>query len=195
LKTPPTGALDPINATPTGRPRVNPLDAPADNGPGATAASIPVGTLTVDQSGTGRMQQIVEGVRVQDVIGQAILIHSQGAAGQTTLPPNLDTTADPQAAAEQLNDPNQQIASEPSQTIAPPVAPAAAATTPGNVADASLVAGGVIRSMSSPLPATGGETQATPGQQRPASTSGPANTQNRVPQNRSVPTTPGQPLR
>jgi hypothetical protein len=194
LKTPPTGAVDPINATPTGRPRVNPLDAAADNGAGAPAASIPVGTLTVDQSGTGRMQQIVEGVRVQDVIGQAILIHSQRAAGQTTLPPNLDTTADPQAATTELNDPNQQIASGPSQTVAPPVDPTTPAATPGNVADTSLVAGGVIRSMSSPLPATGGETRPAPGQP-PTASEAPANTENEVPQNTTVPTAPRQPLR
>jgi hypothetical protein len=195
LKTPPTGAVDPINATPTGRPKVNPLDALANHGTGATTASIPVGTLTVDQSGTGRLQQIVEGVRVQDVIGQAILIHSQGSDSQTPLPPNLDVTADPQAAATELNDANQQIANGPSQTIEPPVAPPTNPTAPGEVADPTLVAGGVIRSMSSPLPATGGETRTSPGQQLQTETETPANTQNQVPENTAVPATPSQPLR
>jgi hypothetical protein len=49
--------------------------------------------LTVDQSGTGRMQQTVEGMRVRNVVGQAILLYSQGDLGQATLPANLNGSA------------------------------------------------------------------------------------------------------
>jgi hypothetical protein len=57
-----------------------------------------IGTLTVDQSGTGRMQQVVEGIQVQAVVGQAIVLYSQNAPNanqQTTLPSNLDPSTDP----------------------------------------------------------------------------------------------------
>jgi len=49
-----------------------------------------IGTITIDQSGTGRMQQKVEGVQVRNVVGQAIVLYSQGGAPQTTLPANLN---------------------------------------------------------------------------------------------------------
>ena len=51
-----------------------------------------IGTLTVDQSGTGRMQQTVEGARVRDVVGKAIVIYSQGNS-QQTVPANLNGSA------------------------------------------------------------------------------------------------------
>jgi hypothetical protein len=198
LDTPATGSVNPIDATPTGRPRIDPRDALNEGNTvaGATAPSMQIGTLTVDQSGTGRMQQVVEGVRVQDVIGQAILIHSQGGAGQTTLPPNLDTTADPQTAL--TNDPNQTVQSAGVQS--PGDAAATARATQSRVAagtqeiDSTLVAGGVIRSMSSPLPATGAGTQVNPNQPLPTDGQVPAETQNQVPRNSAVPA-PQQPTR
>ena len=64
-----------------------------------TVAPLPteIGPLTVDQSGTGRMQHVVEAAQVRNVIGQAIVIYSQASGPQKTLPPNLDPTADPTA--------------------------------------------------------------------------------------------------
>ncbi len=55
--------------------------------------TITVGTLTVDQSGTGRLQQVVEGMQVQHVLGQSIVIYSQNAPSNTALPPNLNPGA------------------------------------------------------------------------------------------------------
>jgi hypothetical protein len=64
------------------------LDGVADGtGPGI-GPLITIGTLTVDESGTGRMQQPVEGVQVQHVVGQAIVIYMQQVPAGTTLPPN-----------------------------------------------------------------------------------------------------------
>jgi hypothetical protein len=60
-----------------------------------TGATIQIGTLTVDQSGTGRLQQTVESVRVQDVIGQAIAIYGQSIPANATPPSNLDPTGEP----------------------------------------------------------------------------------------------------
>ena len=67
------------------------------NVPGGTPMTHQIGTLTVDQSGTGRLQQTVEGVQVQDVVGQAIVLYSSSASANTPLPPNLDAAADPNA--------------------------------------------------------------------------------------------------
>ena len=51
-----------------------------------------IGTLTVDQSGTGRMQQKVETVQVRNVVGQAIVIYSQ-VSSSATLSPNSNGNA------------------------------------------------------------------------------------------------------
>jgi len=51
-----------------------------------------IGTITVDQSGTGRMQQKIEAIQVRSVIGKAIVLYSQGGP-QTTLPANLNGSA------------------------------------------------------------------------------------------------------
>jgi hypothetical protein len=51
-----------------------------------------IGTITIDQSGTGRMQQKVENTQVRSVVGQAIVLYSQGGP-QTTLPANLNGSA------------------------------------------------------------------------------------------------------
>jgi hypothetical protein len=47
-----------------------------------------IGVLTVDQSGTGRLQQVVETVHVRDVLGQAIMIHPPSQPPERTLPTN-----------------------------------------------------------------------------------------------------------
>jgi hypothetical protein len=75
---------------------------------------ITIGTLTVDESGTGQLQQPVEGVQVQHVVGQAIVLYTQQvpATRANTSPPTRtvgdprsgqsrdvqDTIGDPQAA-------------------------------------------------------------------------------------------------
>jgi hypothetical protein len=65
-------------------------DVPIGAGP-----ALSIGTLTVDQSGTGRMQQLVEGVQVEAVIGQAIALYSQHAAVGNSLPRQLRRGVDP----------------------------------------------------------------------------------------------------
>jgi hypothetical protein len=102
--TPAAGSAQPIDTPATGEQRQDGT-AQSDisgqdqvgsttNGAGTgVGPTIPVGTLTVDQSGTGRLQQVVEGVQVQHVVGQAIAIYSQDGASNTALPPNLDPEA------------------------------------------------------------------------------------------------------
>jgi hypothetical protein len=68
---------------------------PSDNFPPIAGPAVRIGTLTVDQSGTGRLQQTVEGVQVQGIVGQALVIYSTNASSNRTLPPNLDATTDP----------------------------------------------------------------------------------------------------
>jgi hypothetical protein len=41
------------------------------------------------------MQQVVEGIQVRDVVGQAIVIYSPTGTQPTPLPANLDPSADP----------------------------------------------------------------------------------------------------
>jgi hypothetical protein len=102
LDTPPTGQIREPGATPTGRSRVEDArrsrpttPGPAEGTGGISPTLNQIGTLTVDESGTGRMQQVVEGVQVRDVVGQAIVIFSQAGAQPTRLPANLDPSADP----------------------------------------------------------------------------------------------------
>jgi hypothetical protein len=45
-----------------------------------------MGVLTVDESGTGRLQQVVENIRVRDVVGLAIMIHATDQPPDTTSP-------------------------------------------------------------------------------------------------------------
>jgi hypothetical protein len=115
------------------------------NVPGGTPMTHQIGTLTVDQSGTGRLQQTVEGVQVQDVVGQAIVLYSSSASANTPLPPNLDAAADPNA------DPRSTPADRAPRNEAIP----GSETTSRNAAAATNglngqvpVAGGLIRLMS-----------------------------------------------
>lgn len=96
--TPPTGQVQPLTAPATGQ--VNPTNTlPTGRSNVAGSPAVPLqnelGTLTVDQSGTGRMQHVVEGVRVRNVVGQALIISTSSKSLSKTLPPNLDPTADP----------------------------------------------------------------------------------------------------
>jgi len=68
------------------RNQVNRALVTSKNSPAKSAPFKEVGILTVDESGTGRMQQTVEGVRVRHVVGQSIVIISQANETQT-LPP------------------------------------------------------------------------------------------------------------
>jgi hypothetical protein len=98
LSPPPIGT-NPTNSTPSEPPRVsNPQPSQAGAGPiannsgGGVGTLSQIGTITIDQSGTGRMQQKVEGVHVRNVVGQAIVLYSHGTSPQT-LPANLNGTA------------------------------------------------------------------------------------------------------
>jgi hypothetical protein len=100
ITAPATGAVNPTNTTATGQSTVTNQEPQQQlneqNGRPAGPPGInDIGTLTVDQSGTGRMQHVVEGIRVQNVVGQALIISSFATPRAKTLPPNLDATADP----------------------------------------------------------------------------------------------------
>jgi hypothetical protein len=62
-------------------------------GKGSAATLNQIGTITVDQSGTGRMQQNIESMQVRNVVGQAIVLYSQSGSPKTTLPANLNGSA------------------------------------------------------------------------------------------------------
>jgi PDZ domain len=71
------------------------VNGTAQTAPGAAPAGATpsqLGTITVDQSGIGRMRQKVESMQVRNVVGQAIVLYSQGGS-QTTLPANLNGNA------------------------------------------------------------------------------------------------------
>jgi len=153
LDVPPTGQVNPPDTTPTGQSIVNNnLDEKAlqANAARQNASTVPgnqIGTLTVDQSGTGRLQQVVEGMQVRDVVGLAVVIYSQTSAPQNTLPPNLDPTADP-------NGGQPAAGSNPSGGASPTgVGPRAGVVPPASAIQPdgdkkNLVAAGIIRLVS-----------------------------------------------
>jgi hypothetical protein len=126
----------PVSRPPATPIKQSPVGTPASPVQGVAPTLNQIGTLTVDNSGTGRMQQLVEGVQVRDVIGLALVIYSQPKADQTTLPANLDPTLDP--VPQGRGQPNPAGPQE--KTAAPAVQP----STP--------VAGGVIRLISDRRP-------------------------------------------
>jgi hypothetical protein len=165
---------------------------------------IQIGTLTIDQSGTGRLQQIVEGVSVQDVVGQAIVIYTATGNQPNTLPPNLNPTVDAAGGTGATQTPavgsNRRT---PLAGTAPGRTPAAtqrdnSRTLPANVGTNGIgnniggnlpIAGGVIRLMADGVPdATGAETadQTTPSPQSPTGAES-------VPQNSAIPAPAGAP--
>lgn len=161
LTAPPTGQVNPSSTTPTGQSEVNNALTDQLNRSPAVGAANPIrneiGTLTVDQSGTGRMQQVVEGVQVHNVVGQAIVIFTQPGGDTTTLPPNLDPTVDPAGGGQSPAEPAPTDGGQQpvSQTGAgSPGAPAGRATTGAPMP----VAAGIIRLISDRRPpTTGGE--------------------------------------
>jgi hypothetical protein len=97
--TPPTGQVDPPTTAPTGQvnPPLTPATGRVDATPPPTASvtgsrqsgTLPhVGTLTIDQSGEGSLQQVVDGVLVRDVLGKAIVIYASADSPQTVIPAN-----------------------------------------------------------------------------------------------------------
>ena len=101
LSAPPTGEVNELSARPTGQ-----LDQTAATGgrsatggaAGAPGVVAPIAPLTVDRSGTGRLQQVVEGIQVADVVGLAIVIYTEAVPPANPIPPggNLVDAARPQ---------------------------------------------------------------------------------------------------
>ena len=86
---------NPTEATTGGQPANRPANeqrngARANVGTAGVPMWLAIGTLTVDQSGTGRMEQLAEGMQVRSVVGEAIVICSQPKASNRSLPPDLD---------------------------------------------------------------------------------------------------------
>jgi membrane-associated protease RseP (regulator of RpoE activity) len=189
LDVPPTGQVNPPDSTPTGQSIVNnnleekARQANAARTNAGTTPGTQIGTLTVDQSGTGRMQQVVEGMQVRDIVGLAVVIYSQTGEPQKTLPPNLDPTADPNGG--QLGSAQTSNAGA-NPTSAPPpagtVPPASAIQPTGQ--PTGLVAAGNIRLVTDRGTAAGGGT--TPNAPGSAPVQQPAN---------NVPTTGANPIR
>ncbi len=96
IAAPATGEVNPTNTTPIGQSTVDNAQLQERNDQNAKPAGAPgineVGTLTVDQSGTGRMQHVVEGIRVRNVVGQALIISTaiSPAAKNTSSKPGYD---------------------------------------------------------------------------------------------------------
>jgi hypothetical protein len=139
----------------------------AGGGPGIGPA-VTVGVLTVDASGTGRLQQVVEGIQVEQVLGQAIVIYTEQVPGSTTLPPNLDVGGNAPAGAAatgQAQQTNQSAGSSGIATQATAPNQAAPQTAGGVVPNGSQtpVAAGLIQLMSD-----GGPTAAADDVQQPA---------------------------
>jgi hypothetical protein len=209
---PQTDNVDPATATPAGgeaqlsatRPAASPNvpDSAGQNArfqqrPGEPAAQPPsgavgsaatlaeIGILTIDQSGTGRLQQVVEGIQVRDVVGQAILIYPPTAPPETIVPPNpnvSDITGRRGAALQPGG--GQQPEGGPSATAqraapgtsagsapAPPVNQRAAAAAVAGQAN-KPVAGGVIRLVSDRRPAAAAPTTARDVSSQPAAEEG-----------------------
>jgi hypothetical protein len=177
LDTPATGELpqgDPTATDPTNAPRdpqdpqgAGNLPIGAGGGPGIGPA-VTVGLLTVDASGTGRLQQVVEGIQVEQVVGQAIVIYTEQVPGSTTLPPNLDVGGNAPAGATatgQAQQTNQSAGSSGIATQATAPNQVVPQTAGGVVPNGSQtpVAAGLIQLMSD-----GGPTAATGDVQQPA---------------------------
>jgi len=92
-KVPSTGQPGASSTTTTGGQQNTASTTATGAGVGASGGTLgDIGTLTVDQSGTGRMQKTVETMRVRNVVGQAVILYS-GNSGQPTLPANLNGSA------------------------------------------------------------------------------------------------------
>jgi hypothetical protein len=128
----------------------------ARNNAGTTPGN-QIGTLTVDQSGTGRLQQVVEGMQVRDVVGLAVVIYSHTADPQNTLPPDLNSTADPNGGRPGAAQ-TQSAGANPNSAVPPvgKVPPASAIQPTGQ--PKGLVAAGIIRLVGDHGATVGGNT-------------------------------------
>jgi hypothetical protein len=184
LDTPATGRSQPLDTPATGElPQGDPTATDAANaardqqdtqgagnlpiraggGPGIGPA-VTVGVLTVDASGTGRLQQVVEGIQVEQVVGQAIVMYTEQVPGSTTLPPNLDVGGNAPAGAAatgQAQQSNQSAGSSGIATQATAPNQAAPQTAGGVVPNGSQtpVAAGLIQLMSDGGPTAAGDVQ------------------------------------
>ncbi len=98
----PTGATGPAippGSTPTGQSKANNTQAAQDGAQAGVNKSArgsvtnEIGTLVIDQSGVGRLQQKVETLQVRSVVGQAIVIYAQ----QGGVPAKPTPLADPKS--------------------------------------------------------------------------------------------------
>ena len=211
--TPPTGKVQPRAGTPSGLPTAQEAaqarqrqprqpnagqqiqgrqlqggGRPHDSGAAAASASTlaEVGILTVDQSGTGRLQQVVEAIQVRDVVGQAILIYPPAVPPETTLPPSTGVSGvagTPNAASAQ-NRTNPQGAAAARQVPGAGESPSSPAPRIGQATGQTNrpIAGGVIRLISDRRPQDAAPTAAADGAQ-PADS--PQDQQPRQPTNRA----------
>jgi hypothetical protein len=200
---PAAGAAQPVDTPATGRAR--PLSETSIEAKAGVGPTLRIGTITIDQSGTGRLQQVVEAVRVQDVEGLAILIYTQSDNPTPNLPPNLDPTVDPVAGAGARPTPTRgqsQDAAQPDQSdssVPAATQPGASRTAPQNPAATAIangidenvpVAGGVIRLMTDGTQEAEGASTAAQGL---PSAEPPLDPQS-VPQNSAVPAGGDQPV-
>jgi hypothetical protein len=156
--------------------------------PGAASAGETlkqIGTITVDQSGTGRMQQKIESVQVRNIVGQAIVLYSQGGS-QPTPPANLNGNVGA-ASRQGVTD----LAAGGSQppTVANSGQGAAASQTaaqqPATAGSQVPVAGGIIQLVNDRRP---------PGTEAPQTTQTPAGTDGAIQQPASATPPAGQNL-
>jgi hypothetical protein len=196
---PPTGRVLPSGTTATGQADPDAVgDGVVGSGVNAGIAAgtgqnfstlAQIGVLTIDQSGTGRLQQVVEGVRVRDVVGQAIVIYAPAAPPQTTVPPNTNVsgTRGDATATNQYPAGNTRAAAQ--SRLLPGRTPQQVANTGPLSGSPMPVAAGIIRLMSDRRPngevsgATGAttrpnqSTQPQSNRQQPASPISPAQRQ------------------
>jgi hypothetical protein len=169
---PAPGTVNPSNSTPT-NPSItaqqsqNPKEAVGPGPVGGAAGTLnQIGTITVDQSGTGRLQQRVESAQVRNVVGQAIVLYSQSNSSPTTVPANLNGNAAAATGQGVVNAPQAPASQTATNAItgqpaaAPQTAPSQSAT-PGSQVP---VAAGIIQLVTDrrPPPATDPQTAQTP---------------------------------
>jgi hypothetical protein len=179
---PPSGRVLPPGTTPTGQPDPDAVseqgstqgitdDVASGNTLGSQILS-QIAVLTVDQSGTGRLQQVIEGVRVRDVVGQAIVIYAPATPPATTVPPNTNVSGT-RASASAVAGGQQQAVTAPRQAAEsrqlPGRAPQQATNTVPLAGSPTPVAAGIIRLMSDrrPDPNAAGTTDPAADQNQP----------------------------
>jgi hypothetical protein len=163
--TPPSGQARPLTSTPTGLPdsQQGQVGRGLTNGQ-ATPTETPlngtlsdVGILTVDQSGTGQLQQVVEGVRVADVVGQALVIYAPAQPSKTAIPPDPNVSG----VREGAGDPN--VPAQSSTTVGrdvPRPAPSTVAADGQQSSSTTPVAAGKIQLLSDRRPGVSAADQA-----------------------------------